>query len=678
MIEQVAERDVALEQRCIDTIRFLAVDAVQRAKSGHPGTPMGAAPMAHVLFTRHLRFDPKDPGWPDRDRFILSAGHASMLLYSLLHLTGYGLTLDDLERFRQLDSKTPGHPEYGFASGIETTTGPLGQGFATSVGFAIAEAHLAAQYNDGRHTIVDHRTYVLASDGDLMEGVSSEASSLAGHLGLGKLIVLYDDNHISIDGSTDLAFTEDRCARYEAYGWQVQYVDDGNDLEAIDAALTVAEAEQDRPSFIAVRSHIGFGSPNKQDKASAHGEPLGPDEVKLTKENLGWPPEPEFYVPADVYAFYARVAAKGARLSEEWRARFDAWKASDPARAARWETAWARALPGGWDADLPVFEAQADGPATRAASGKALEALLPRVPALIGGSGDLTPSNNTRTKDEADFQHDSPEGRYLRFGVREHAMTAAANGLCLHGGLRPYVGTFFIFSDYLKPAMRLAALMEQPVILVFTHDSIGLGEDGPTHQPVEHLPALRAIPHIIDIRPADANEAVEAWRVALRSEKAPVALMLTRQKLPVLDRKRYAPAAGLARGGYVLADCEGDPEIILIASGSEVQLAVEAHERLGGEGVRSRVVNLASWRLFQNEDQAYRDQVLPPSCRTRLAVEAAATLGWERWVGLDGDVVGLDRFGASAPYTQVLTALGFTADNVYTRAKALLAKGVDH
>jgi transketolase len=678
MIEPVADRDVALEQRCIDTIRFLAVDAVQRAKSGHPGAPMGAAPMAHVLFTRHLRFNPHDPGWPDRDRFILSAGHASMLLYSLLHLTGYGLTIDDLRDFRQLDSKTPGHPEYGFASGVETTTGPLGQGLATSVGFAMAEAHLTAQYNDAAHVVVDHRTYVIASDGDLMEGVSSEASSLAGHLGLGKLIVLYDDNHISIDGSTDLAFTEDRCARYRAYGWHVQYVDDGNDLEAIDAALTAAEDETGQPSFIAVRTHIGYGSPNKQDTASAHGEALGADEVKLTKENMGWPLEPEFYVPDGVYEFYGRVAEKGAELEDEWRARFDAWKASDPARARQWEQAWARELPEGWDDDLPVFEAQPDGPATRAASGKAIEALLPRVPALVGGSGDLTPSNNTRAKGETDFQRDTPEGRYIRFGVREHAMTAAANGLCLHGGLRPYVGTFFIFSDYLKPAMRIAALTEQPVILVFTHDSIGLGEDGPTHQPVEHLPALRAIPHLIDIRPADANEAVEAWKVALRSEKAPVAMLLSRQKLPVLDRERYAPAAGLARGGYVLADCEGEPEIILLASGSEVQLAIETHERLMGEGVRSRVVNLASWRLFENEGQAYRDEVLPPSCRARLAVEAAATLGWERWVGLDGDVVGLDRFGASAPYAEVFNALGFTADNVYARAKTLLAKGVDH
>jgi transketolase len=552
---------------------------------------------------------------------------------------------------------------------------------------AIAEAHLAAEFNDAEHQVVDHRTYVIAGDGDLMEGVASEAASLAGHLALGKLIVLYDDNHISIDGSTDLAFTEDRVKRFEAYGWHVQRVDDGNGREAIDAALTAAEAETARPSFIAVRTHIAFGSPNKQDTAGAHGAPLGADEVKLTKENLGWPLEPDFFVPDEVDAYYRAAAARAANAHEAWRGREAAWRAADPGRAQRWDEAWARALPEGWDARLPVYPADAKGVATRVASGEALAALVPAVPALIGGSADLTPSNNTRVAGMIDFQPGSPEGRYLRFGVREHAMAAVATGLVLHGGLRPYVATFFVFSDYLRPAMRLAALMEQPVVYLFTHDSVGLGEDGPTHQPVEHLAALRAIPGVIDLRPADANETMEAWRVALRSQDAPVALMLTRQSLPTLDREKYAAADGVGRGGYVLADAPAVaagasssgavPDIILIASGSEVQLALAAHERLVADGVRSRVVNLASWRLFEAQDAAYRESVLPPACRHRLAVEAASSFGWGRWVGLDGDTLTLDRFGASAPGDVLFEEFGFTPDNVYARARALLAKGAD-
>jgi len=676
--------DAALEERCVDTIRFLAVDAVQKANSGHPGTPMALAPAAHVLFTRHLRYDPADPAWPDRDRFVLSAGHASMLLYAMLHLTGYDLSLDDLRAFRQWDSRTPGHPEHGVVPGVETTTGPLGQGLANAVGMAIAEAHLAAVYNDAEHQVVDHRTYVVASDGDLMEGVASEAASLAGHLALGKLIVLYDDNHISIDGRTDIAFTEDRERRFEAYGWQVQRVEDGNDCAAIDAAVTAAEAETARPSFVAVRTRIGFGSPHKEDTSGAHGAPLGADEVRLTKENLGWPLEPDFLVPDGVYGFYHAAAARAASAHEAWRGRFTAWRAADPGRARRWDDAWAGRLPDRWDADLPEFEADAKGVATRVASGMVLAALAPAVPALVGGSGDLTPSNNTRVDGSVDFQPETPEGTYLRFGVREHAMAGAANGLVLHGGLRPYVGTFFVFSDYLRPAMRLAALMGQPVIYVFTHDSIGLGEDGPTHQPVEHLAALRAIPGLIDLRPGDANETVEAWRVAMRSHHAPVALMLTRQRVPTIDRATYAPASGVTRGGYVLADAAptggGEPsvpDIILIASGSEVQYALAAHERLAAAGVRSRVVNLASWRLFQAQDAAYRESVLPAACRRRLAIEAASSFGWERWVGLDGETLTLDRFGASAPGDVLYKEFGFTADSVHARAKALLAKGID-
>ena len=686
MTETAATAGVALDERCVDTIRFLAVDAVQKANSGHPGTPMALAPAAHVLFTRHLRYDPADPAWPDRDRFVLSAGHASMLLYAMLHLTGYDLSLDDLRAFRQWDSRTPGHPEHGVVPGVETTTGPLGQGLANAVGMAIAEAHLAAAYNDAEHQVVDHRTYVLASDGDLMEGVASEAASLAGHLALGKLIVLYDDNHISIDGRTDIAFTEDREKRFEAYGWHVQRVGDGNDREAIDAAVTAAEAEAARPSFIAVRTRIGFGSPHKEDTSAAHGAPLGADEVRLTKENLGWPLEPDFLVPDGVYGFYRAAAARAANTHEAWRGRFAAWRAADPGRARRWDDALAGVLPDGWDADLPVFPADAKGVPTRAASGETLAALAPAVPALIGGSGDLTPSNNTRVDGSVDFQPGTPEGTYLRFGVREHAMAAAANGLVLHGGLRPYVGTFFVFSDYLRPAMRLAALMEQPVIYVFTHDSIGLGEDGPTHQPVEHLAALRAIPGLVDLRPADANETVEAWKIALRSQHAPVALMLTRQRVPTIDRQTYAPASGVVHGGYVLADAAPSgggagetlaPDIILIASGSEVQYALATHERLVATGVRSRVVNLASWRLFQAQDAAYRESVLPAACRRRLAIEAASSFGWERWVGLDGETLTLDRFGASAPGDVLYQEFGFTADNVHARAKALLAKGMD-
>jgi transketolase len=662
-----------LQERCIDTIRFLAVDGVQKANSGHPGMPMGAAPLAHTLFTRHLRFDPADPAWPDRDRFVLSAGHASMLLYSLLHLTGYDMTLDDLRAFRQWGSKTPGHPEQGHTVGVETTTGPLGQGFANAVGMAVAERFLGATFNGDGPSVMDHFTYVLAGDGCMMEGISGEAASFAGHQKLGKLIVLYDDNHITIDGSTDLAFTEDVCARFAAYGWHVQKVGDGNDVDAVDAAIAAAKAETERPSLIAVRTHIGFGSPHKQDSAGAHGAPLGADEVKLTKENLGWPLEPAFLVPDDVKKFYEEAGARGATAHAKWRERHAAWSAADPARAAAWHAAWSRELAAGWDADLPVFKPEDGAVATRSASGKVINALAPHLPTLIGGSADLAPSNNTWIKDAPDQQATAPAGRNFHFGVREHAMAAIGNGLAAHGGVRPYVATFFVFVDYMRPSMRLAALMGQPVIYVLTHDSIGVGEDGPTHQPVEHLAILRATPNWVDLRPADANETVEAWKLALEINDAPVGLMLTRQNLPTIDRTTYAPASGVARGAYVLADAagEGTPDLILLASGSEVHLTLAAHERLAAEGVRSRVVNMASFRLFERQDAAYRESVLPAACRRRLAVEAAVSFGWERWVGSEGEIIGLDRFGASAPAATIFEQFGFTADNVYQRAKAL-------
>ncbi|NLE21206.1 MAG: transketolase [Actinobacteria bacterium] len=664
-------KDAALQERCIETIRFLAVDGVQKANSGHPGMPMGAAAIAYTLFTRHLRYDPADPQWPNRDRFVLSAGHASMLLYSMLHLTGYDVTMDDLKAFRQWQSKTPGHPEYGHTPGVETTTGPLGQGVANAVGMALAERYLAATFGGD---VMDHYTYVLAGDGCMMEGISGEAASFAGHQQLGKLILLYDDNHITIDGSTDLAFTEDVCKRYEAYGWHVQRVTDGNDVDAIDAAIAAAKNETGKPSIIAVRTHIGCGSPNKQDKAAAHGAPLGADEVKLTKEACEWPLEPAFYVPDDVREAFAAAARQAAASHAEWTKKYEAWRAADPDRAASWDDAWAGALPEGWDADLPIFTTE-DKLATRAASGKVINAVAPHIPTLIGGSADLAPSNNTLIQGSDDQQAATPAGRNVRWGVRELAMAAMANGLSAHGGIRPYVATFFVFVDYMRPAMRLSALMDLPVIYVLTHDSIGVGEDGPTHQPVEHLAMLRATPGFVDLRPADANETVEAWKVALQTKDAPVGLMLTRQGLPTIDREKYAAADGVARGAYVLHDNAGGgvPDVILIASGSEVALALEAHERLVAEGVRSRLVNMASMRLFEQQDADYRESVLPASCSSRVAVEAGVTFGWERYVGDGGVVIGIDHFGASAPAGTLFEQFGFTADNVYARAKALLA-----
>jgi transketolase len=662
-----------LDQLCINTLRTLAMDAVQKANSGHPGMPMGAAPMAYILWTRFLKHNPANPHWPNRDRFVLSAGHGSMLLYGLLHLTGYDLPLEELQNFRQWGSRTPGHPEHGLTPGVETTTGPLGQGFANGVGMAIAERFLAERFNRPGHTVVDHTTYAIVSDGDLMEGVASEAASLAGHLRLGKLIYLYDDNHISIEGSTDLAFTEDVECRFQAYGWHVQRVDDGNDLATITAAIEAAQAATEQPSLIMVRTHIAYGSPGKQDTAEAHGAPLGEEEVRRTKENLGWPPEPPFYIPDEVLLRFREAVDRGQAWEAEWQARFEAYAAEYPQLAAEWQTAMNGQLPVGWDADLPDF-VPADGPlATRKASGQVLNAIAPYLPTLLGGSADLAPSNNTLLKQYESISSDDFSGRNLHFGVREHAMGSITNGMALHGGLIPYTGTFLVFSDYMRPPIRLAAMMGLPVVFIFTHDSAWLGEDGPTHQPIEQLAALRAIPNLIVLRPADAAETVEAWRVALAHRDGPVALALTRQKLPVLDRTELADADGVARGAYVLADAEGErPDILLIASGSEVHLALEAREQLAEQGVEARVVSMPSWELFDLQPPIYRDQVLSPTVTARLAIEAGVPQGWQRYVGTTGEVIGLDRFGASAPYKTLMEKFGFTAENIVSRALALL------
>lgn len=659
------------DRPAVNTIRVLAIEGVERAASGHPGMPLGAAPMAHVVWARHLKFDPRDPGWPDRDRFILSAGHGSMLLYSLLHLAGYAVSIDDLKQFRQWGSITPGHPENGLTPGVEVTTGPLGQGFANGVGMAIAEAFLAATFSPDRE-IVDHYVYGIVSDGDLMEGISSEAASLAGHLGLGRLIYLYDDNHISIEGSTDLAFTENVGARFEAYGWHVQRVSDGNDLEAIDRAVSVARAVEDRPSLIMVRTHIGYGSPNKQDSAASHGSPLGAEELRLTKEALGWIYDEEFFVPAEVRDLYAAAAARGAAAHAAWVERVEEARRRDPETVGALDLALSGSLPAGWHERLPSFTADAKGMATRSASGKVLNAIAPVLPTLLGGSADLAPSNDTLLKDCGDepcgsFQKGTPSGRNLHFGVREHAMGGLLTGMALHGGVFPYGGTFFIFSDYMRPAIRLAALSHARVTYVFTHDSVGLGEDGPTHQPIEHLAALRAIPNLVVIRPADANETAVAWKVALEWREGPVALILSRQSLPVLDRALVAPAAGTERGAYVLAEASGGPEAvgaIILATGSEVQLALEARETLQAAGLGVRVVSMPSWELFEAQDAAYRAEVLPAQVTVRVAVEAAVTFGWERWVGDHGAVVGIDRFGASAPGPPALANLGITSPRV--------------
>ena len=662
-----------LDQLCINTARFLSVDAVQKANSGHPGMPLGAAPMAYVLWTRFLKHNPRNPGWFDRDRFVLSAGHGSMLLYSLLHLTGYDLSLDEIKRFRQWGSRAPGHPERGHTPGVEITTGPLGQGFANAVGMAIAEAQLAARYNRPGFDVIDHATYAIVSDGDLMEGVASEAASMAGHLRLGKLTCLYDDNRVTLAAGTDITFSEDRARRFEAYGWHTVSVADGNDLDAIDAALRAARADAARPSLILVRTHIGYGSPHKQDSFEAHGSPLGVDEVRLTKENLGWPTEPPFLIPDEALAHFRAAVARGARGEAAWKDRMAAYARTHPDLASELGLGLRGELPLGWDADIPVFSADPKGVATRIASARVLNAIAPRLPALTGGSADLDPSTHTALKGLGDFSESSESGRNLHFGVREHAMGAIVNGMAAHGGTLPYGSTFLIFSDYMRPPIRLAALMGLHVVHVFTHDSIALGEDGPTHQPVEQLAGLRAIPNLTVIRPADANETAVAWRVALETRDRPVVLVLTRQNVPTMDRSRCAPADALRRGAYVLADApDGRPELILIASGSEVALIVAAAERLQAQGIPVRCVSMPSWELFEAMPQADRDAVLPPSVSARLAIEAGAAQGWHRYVGDKGHVLGVEAFGASAPGDVLLEKYGFTVENVCERAKALL------
>jgi transketolase len=665
-----------LDQLCINTIRALTLDAVQKANSGHPGLPLGAAPMAYVLWTRFLRHNPRNPKWENRDRFLLSAGHGSMLIYSLLHLTGYDLPLEELKNFRQWGSKTPGHPEYGLTPGVEITTGPLGQGFANGVGMAMGGAHLARKFNKKDFPLIDHYVYAIVSDGDLMEGVAAEAASLAGHLKLGKLIYLYDDNKVTIEGFTSLAFSEDVPRRFDSYGWHTQTVADGNNLDEIELAIRTAQSVTDAPSLISVKTVIGYGMPT-QGTRKAHSDAPGEDAVREAKRHLGWPEDKQFYIPEEALAHFREAVPNGEKLESEWRALVDRYEEKHAEEAKSWRATMSGELPAGWEDHLPKFD---DGKsvATRVASGEVINALAPVMPMLIGGSADLGVSNNTDIKESHSFEADAYDGRILHFGVREHAMGATLTGMSLNGGLIPYGGTFMTFSDYMRPAIRLAALSEVQVIYVFTHDSIGLGEDGPTHQPIEHLAALRTIPHLFVIRPADPAEVSEAWRIAILRRHAPTALALTRQKVPVIDRNRFAKADGLRRGAYVLADAESadgsvtTPKLILIATGSEVSLTLEARERLQSEGVPTRVVSLPCWELFDEQSQEYRDEVLPPAVGARLAVEAGVRQGWDRFVGPKGDVVCLDRFGASAPGDVVLKELGFNIDNVLKRTRALL------
>lgn len=679
-----------IDNLCINTIRMLSIDMVQEANSGHPGMPMGAAPMAYVLWMRFLKYNPHNPAWHDRDRFVLSAGHGSALLYSILHLTGYDISVEEIKHFRQWGSKTPGHPEYRKTPGVESTTGPLGQGFANGVGMAIAERFLASRFNRLGYEIVDHYTYAMVSDGDLMEGVASEAASLAGHLRLGRLICLYDNNHITLSGETRLTFTEDVCKRFETYGWHVQSVDDGNDIEAISKAIIAAKNETIRPSFISVRTHIGYGSPHKQDTFEVHGSPLGTEEIVATKKNLGWPIEPKFYIPEDALAQFKKALDKGIQLEATWKTKMGLYEKTYPKLMNEWNQMMNSKPPDGWDHGIPVFPPDPKGIATRSACGQIMNATASQVPSLIGGSGDLNPSTYTVLNGLGNFQYPQSEDREIQgavsgewgygganiaFGVREHAMGSIANGIALHGGLLPFGSTFLVFSDYMRPAIRLAALMKIHVIYVFTHDSVGIGEDGPTHQPIEHLSSLRAIPNLIVLRPADANEMAEAWRVAIQHKDGPVAITLTRQKVPVIDRGKFNQAVGLRRGAYILSDSAfGKPEIILIATGSEVYLAVEAHEKMQVEGIRSRVVSMPSWELFEEQSEEYRNEVLPPDSKTRISIEAGSTHGWHKYVGLEGAKIGIDHFGDSAAGEVLLKKFGFTSENILNRAKTLLAK----
>ena len=677
-----------IDDLCINTIRMLSVDMVQEADSGHPGMPMGAAPMAYVLWTNFLKHNPRHPSWADRDRFLLSAGHGSALLYSLLHLTGYPLALEELKRFRQWGSKAPGHPEHGETPGVESTTGPLGQGFATGVGMAMAERFLAETFNRPDLSLIDHYIYGIISDGDLMEGVASEAASLAGHLKLGKIIYLYDNNGISLAGETKLTFTEDVSRRFEAYGWQVLSVADGNDAAAIGRAILAARLETGRPSLISVRTHIGYGSPRKQDTFEVHGSPLGAEEVAATKKQLGWPAEPMFFIPEDSLNRFRQAVSTGEKAEQEWQKRASAYEKAYPDLFAQWQRQMKGDLPAGWEKAIPDFPPDPKGMATRAAGGKVLNALAARVPSLFGGSADLNPSTNTAMKGRGNFQSPSPReeavqgaesgtwgysGANVAFGVREHAMGSIINGAALHGGLLPFGSTFLVFSDYMRPAIRLAAIMKLQVTYVFTHDSIALGEDGPTHQPIEHLFSLRAIPNLTVIRPADANETAEAWKAAVARRQGPTALVFSRQNLPVIDRSRFAPAAGLSRGAYILADCAPDPpQAILIATGSEVHLALEAYERARQDGRRLRVVSMPSWELFDGQPEGYRNQVLPPEVPLRLSIEAGSTLGWHKYVGTRGETLGIDRFGASAPGKVLLEKFGFTVENILRKIEELL------
>ena len=682
-----------IDELCINTIRMLAVDMVQKANSGHPGMPMGAAPMAYALWTRYLRFDPANPEWPDRDRFILSAGHGSALLYSLLHLTGYDMPMEEILNFRQWGSHTPGHPEYEPKRGVECTTGPLGQGFGDGVGMAIAEKYLASVFNRPGLEIVNHHTYAIASDGDLMEGISSEAASIAGHFKLGKLIYLYDDNHISLAGATELTFTEDVAKRFEAFGWRVRKIEDGNDIPAISSAIEAAQTETERPSLIMVRTHLGYGSPHKQDTFEAHGSPLGEEEVRLTKQNLGWPATPPFHIPAEALEKFRQAAPRGQKLSEEWGRKMEAYGKTYPKLKARWDLMWGgdKCAPG-WREMLPVFKESEPPLATRKAGGKIMNAIYDLVPSLIGGSGDLNPSTYTPLAGRGTFE--PPEAGSaavqgsvgdwgfgypnIAYGVREHSMAAITSGLALHGGLLPFASTFLIFSDYMRPSIRLACLMKLHVIYVFTHDSVALGEDGPTHQPVEHLASLRAMPNMTVIRPADANETSEAWAMAIERKGGPVALILSRQKLPVIDRRKYAPADGLRRGAYILASektkTSEKPDLIIIATGSEVHPALDAYETLTREGIKVRVVSMPCVESFEEQPESYRNEVLPSDVPERITVEAAATWGWHRYAGPEGVTIGIDRFGASAPGGVNMKKFGFTAENIIEKARTLPGK----
>jgi len=647
------------------------MDAVQKADSGHPGTPMALAPLAYVLWTKHLRYNPADPNWLNRDRFVLSAGHASMLLYGVLYLTGYELTLDDLKQFRQWESKTPGHPELGYTPGVETTTGPLGQGIGNAVGMAVGEAHLAAVFNRDQK-IIDHNVYFIASDGDMMEGVSHEAASFAGHLKLGKIVGFYDDNHITIEGDTALTFSDDTAARFAAYGWHVQHVVDVNDLVALNRAIDAAKAETSKPSLIVVRSHIGYGSPNKHDTAEAHGSALGPEEVALTKKALRYPSQEPFYVPPEALRYWREAAKRRAKFEDEWKETYEGYKAANPALEKELQRRLRGELPDGWEEAIPAFTAKDGNVASRAASGIVINAIAKKIPELLGGSADLASSTNTIIKGEPSFSAENYGGRNFHFGIREHGMGSIMNGISLTGGMIPYGATFLIFSDYMRPPIRLGCIMERHVIYIYTHDSVGLGEDGPTHQPVEQLSALRAIPNMTLIRPADASETAEAWRAALKHKKGPVALVLTRQKLSFIDRTKYASAGGLARGAYVLADASGGtPEVVLMSSGSEVALVLDAQKKLESDGIRARTVSMPSHELFARQDEVYRNSVLPKGVR-RIAMEAAHPMSWYRWVGDDGVILGIERFGASAPAARIFTELGFTVDRIVNAAKKLV------